>query len=143
MNYFDDYYSDSEPKQEQPNYIPFEPKAPKARKERKGLRRVISVLLVLALVIGSCGATAALMNHQFKKQMQTLTQEMNDKIAAIQKNAGQGTAQGPAASGRPLSSGEYLTPGQVYERNVNAVVAITVEVESNNYKGGRKWLKKS
>ena len=134
MNYFDDYYSDSEPKQEQPNYIPFEPKAPKVRKERKGLRRAISVLLVLALVIGSCGATAALMNHQFKKEMQTLTQEMNDKIAAIQKNAGQGTTQSPVASGRPLSSGEYLTPGQVYERNVNAVVAITVEVESrDNY----------
>ena len=97
------------------------------RKERKGLRRVVSALLVLALMIGSCGATAALMNSHFQKEMNALTQQMNDKIAAVQKEAGK--AAGNAAVGRPLASGEYLTPGDVFQRNVNAVVAITVQVE--------------
>lgn len=131
MNYFDDYYS--EPRQEQQAYVPQEPKMPKARRERKGMRRIVSVLLALALVIGSCGATAALMNSHFQKEMKALTQQMNDKIAAVQKQNGQSASAG-GSTGRPLASGEYMTPGQVYEQNVNAVVAITVEVESyDNY----------
>ena len=128
MNYFDDYYS--EPRQEQPSYIPPEPKPPKEKKERKGLRRVISALLLLALVLGSCGATAFFMNSYFQKQMQALTQQMNDKIATIQNQ----TVPSSGNSGKPLAAGEYLTPGEVYSRNVNAVVALTVEVTaSDNY----------
>ena len=123
MNYFDDYYNESQP-QEEPKYIP--PKAPKPKRERKGMRRAVSVLLVLALVIGSCGTTAFFMNLHFQKEMKNLTQQMNDKIAAVQKEAGK---QSGGAAGRPLAAGEYLTPGQVYEQNVDAVVAITVEVE--------------
>ena len=123
MNYFDDYYNDPQPRQEESGYIPPKPKAPK---ERKGLRRVVSVLLVLALVLGSCGATAVLMNQYWKKEMQALTQQMNDKIAAVQKEASRPSA---GTVGGPLASGEYLTPGEVYERNVNAVVAVTVQIE--------------
>jgi len=109
MNYFDDYYNDPQP-QEEPNYIPREPKP---KKERKGFRRVVSVLLILALVIGSCGATAAVMNNHFQKEMKALTQQMNDKIAAVQKDAGKQTG---AVSGRPLASGEYLTPARSTSR---------------------------
>ena len=123
MNYFDDYYNEPQP-QEESNYIP--PKAPKPKRERKGMRRAVSVLLVLALVLGSCGATAFFMNLHWQKEMKNLTQQMNDKIAAVQKDAGK---QSAAASGRPLAAGEYLTPGEVYEQNVDAVVAVTVEVE--------------
>ena len=129
MNYFDDYYTDPQPEREQPSYIAPEPKP---RKERKGMRRVVSIVLALALVIGSSGVTAALMNSHFQKEMKNLTQQMNDKIAAIQKNGGQ--SGGAAPAGKPLASGQYLTPGEVYQQNVDAVVAITVEVESyDNY----------
>ena len=138
MNYFDDYYTDPQPQEEQPNYIyeqPREPKPPKVRKERKGLRRVGCFLLAVALVAGSCATTAALMNNYFQKEMRNLTQQMNDKILAAQKDAAQLPASGEnATTGRPLASGGYLTPGQVYEQNVNAVVAITAEVETtDNY----------
>ena len=126
MNYFDDYYNAPEPQQEEPKYIPPEPKP---RKERKGLRRFVSAVLVLALVIGSCGATAFFMNQHWQREMKNLTQQMNDKIAAIQKET---VSQSGVVSGRPLSSGEYLTPGEVYERNVNAVVAISVKIDTTD-----------
>ena len=134
MNYFDDYYNDPQPRQEEPNYIPREPvspQPPKPKKERKGMKRFVSVLLVLALVLGSCGATAFFMNSYFQKEMKNLTQQMNDKIAAVQKESGKQTS---GAASRPLAAGEYLTPGEVYEQNVDAVVAITVQIEDvDNY----------
>ena len=130
MNYFDDYYNDPQPEEEESNYIPRQPKEPR---ERKGMRRVVSVLLVLALVIGSCGATAFLMNRHWQKEMQALTQQMNDKLNALQRENG-GTVSQPAIVGTPVAASGYLTPGEVYQRNVNAVVAITVQVEStDNY----------
>lgn len=133
MNYFDDYYNEPVPEQEQQQNGPVQPKAPRNKKERKGLRRVACVLVAVALVAGSCATTAAMMNSYFQKEMKALTQQMNDKIAAVQKEAGKSSSTG-ATSGRPLASGEYMTPGQVYEQNVDAVVAITVEVEDyDNY----------
>ena len=133
MSYFDDYYNEPQPQQPESNYIPPEPQNPKPKKERKGMRRGISILLVLALVLGSCGATAFFMNLHWKSEMKNLTQQMNDKIAAVQKEAGKQGATN-ASSGKPLASGEYLTPGQVYEQNVDAVVAVTVQIEDvDNY----------
>jgi len=127
MNYFDDYYSNSDQEQ-QPNYIPPEsPKQPKPKKERKVLRRVISAVLVLVLVIGSCSATAVLMNLHFQKEMNALTRQMNDKIATLQKE--EETQTETVVTSQPLAAGEFLTPGEVYQRNVDAVVAITVQVE--------------
>ena len=133
MSYFDDYYNESQPQQPEPNYIPPEPEMPKPKKERKGMRRGISILLVLALVLGSCGATAVLMNLHWQNEMKNLTQQMNDKIAAVQKEATKESTTETVVS-KPLTYSEYLTPGQVYEQNVDAVVAVTVQVEDvDNY----------
>ena len=131
MNYFDDYYNEPQPQESEPAYIP---PTPKPKKERKGMRRVVSALLVLALVLGSCGVTAFLMNQHFQKEMRNLTQQMNDKLAAVQKDVANQPATG-AVSGKPLASGEYLTPGQVYQQNVNAVVAVTVKVDDYDIYG--------
>ena len=134
MNYFDDYYSPEEP-QEETNYIP--PKAPKQRKERKerkGLKRLVSGLLVVALVAGSCGATAAIMNARWEKEMKVVMQRMDDKIAAAQIQAQTTPTTGETASGKPLATG-LLTPGEVYAQNVDAVVAITVQISKKDIYG--------
>ena len=45
MNYFDDYYTDPQPEESRPNYIPPEqPRQPQPKKERKGMRRAVSAL---------------------------------------------------------------------------------------------------
>ena len=73
MNYFDDYYSSQQPREEQENYIPQEePKPPKVRKERKGLKRLLSIVLVVALVFGSCGVTALIMNSYWQREMDAM-----------------------------------------------------------------------
>ena len=141
MNYFDDYYS-SQPEQpqqpQQPNYIPPQPWEPKPKKERKGLRRVLSILLVLALVVSSCGATALVLNDRFDKELEIVNKQMDEKIAALEQQMQTAAAPLPsvdsqAAAGKPLAAGEYLTPGQVYNQNVDAVVAVTVEVTQEMY----------
>ena len=96
MNYFDDYYSSQQP-QEEPEYIPQEqPKAPKVRKERKGLKRLLSVVLVLALVFGSCGATALILNNYWQNEMNAMMQRMDDKLATLQKGTVTGEGKGVA-----------------------------------------------
>lgn len=137
MNYFDDYYNEPTPEQEQQIHEPVQPKAPKEKKDRKFLRRVGCVLVAVALVAGSCATTAAMMNSYFQREMKALTQQMNDKITAIQKDAGKTVTTGETSS-RPLASGEYLTPGQVYEKNVNAVVGIKAEKEGYYDSYGRR-----
>ena len=130
MNYFDDYYSSQEPQQEQDNYIPQEePKAPKAR---KGMKRLLSIVLVLALVAGSCSVTALILNSRWQKEMDIMMQRVDDKIAVAQNGAVSVPGNNSAAT-KPLSAG-MMTPGDVYAQNVNAVVAITVEVTGyDNY----------
>ena len=134
MNYFDDYYTE-QPEQEQNNYIPqppVSPQPPKPKKERKGFRRGVSVLLALALVFGSCGATALFMNRYWQREMDAVIRRMEDKIAAAQKGNTASSNQ-PAATGKPLSA-TGMTPGDVYAQNVDAVVAITAELSGyDNY----------
>ena len=141
MNYFDDYYSSQEPQQEpqqEPNnYIPQEePKAPKAPKvpgERKGMKRLLSIVLVLALVIGSCGVTALILNSHWQREMDAMMQRMDDKIAAAQKGSAVVPDNIPVTT-KPLSAGS-MTPGDVYAQNVNAVVAITAEITGHDNYG--------
>ena len=136
MNYFDDYYS-AQP--EQPNsYIPpQQPKAPKARKERKVLRRLLSGVLVLALVVASCGATAFVLNNNFQKRLEAVNRQMDEKFAALEQEFANGyISDNQSVESKPLSSGEYLTPGQVYSRNVNAVVAVTAQITKRDGNGG-------
>ena len=129
MNYFDDYYSSEEP-QEAPNYIPpQEPEKPKQRKERKGFKRLVSGLLMVALVAGSCSVTAAVMNRRWQKEMDNMLRRMDDKIAASQQSAQTVVSGEETLTGKPLSNG-LMTPGEIYKKNVNAVVAVTAKLES-------------
>ena len=130
-NYFDDYYLEPEPQQpEQDNYIEPQPEqpdlepAPAPKKERKPLRRWVSVVLAAALIAGSCGATALIMELRYQKEMKNLTRRMEDKITASQQ---QQTGNSAATTQKPAATGTELTPGQVYAQNVDAVVGISAE----------------
>ena len=113
--------ADAQP--EQPYVTHPQPEQPRQKKPRKGLRATVAAVLALALVAGSCGITAGLVNHKWEGKTAQMEQTMNQKIDDLQKRLNSGTNPG-AVPGHAVVDGEYMTPSQVYAQNVNSVVGI-------------------
>ena len=117
-----------------PQYPPEKPKKVRSANSGKIWKTVLSAVLILALVAGSCGITAALVNNRWETEVDYLLRDMkdmNEQLGDMQKqiNSMAATMGGNSVSGT-LSSGEGLTPGQVYAKNVQSVVLISCEVQS-------------
>ena len=96
--------------------------------ERKP-RRWLAVLLTMALVVGSCTATALIQNHFWQKKYDLLNSVTSNKLTAIQNQLDRmGTAHGSA--GTVSASGVGLEPSQIYKNNVNAVVCIRSDIST-------------
>ena len=87
------------------------------------------VLLVIAMILFACSATALGVGVYWHEQMDAMEDAMEDKFQALEEiyrdtvlNSGENT-QVPA---------EGMTPGQVYSANVQAVVAINSVYESKD-----------
>ena len=120
----------SQPRQEpvyetpKPEYIPEK----KPRKGKKGLgRRIIACAAALALLASSCGLTAHLVNRRWEQRFDALEENFRDQVQAVQMQVNQLT---PQSTGISVSGtvAEGLTAGQVYARNVRAVVLIESSV---------------
>ncbi len=93
-----------------------------AEKKRPGIRPV----LVIALVLVCCVGTAIAVGSIWQNRMDRMEAAMEDRFEALNtlfaeantSNDSETPQQGP------------LTPGQVYARNVNAVVAVNCTIES-------------
>ncbi len=143
------YVMNHQPQQEQPRtyqppqsgYVPPVPpqqipRKPKIRKyaPKLGLKRALSAVLTLALIIGSCAVTAALVNEKWEERTYNMTERFNARLDEMQQ-------QIDAASAKAESNKVYmdstvvmnLSPGQVYAQNVDAVVLISCEVSSTVY----------
>ncbi len=90
------------------------------------MRGVWAGLIVVAMVVSSCGITAALLNNKWRKEYQALRKNFEENLKAHleQVEAALPSADGNSSSGTPNTSVEGLTPGQVYARNADSVVAI-------------------
>ncbi len=111
-----------------------EPPRKKGRKLWKGL---VACILVAALVATGCGITAFLVNSrwqaasagtaaqisQLQNQIQQLQQQIKDNSF---------TGNGNSVSGSVNTSGTGLTPGQVYARCADSVVAISATIVSSS-----------
>ena len=121
--------------QYQPQQEP--PKPTKQKKPRKGLgKKILAAVLAVALVAGSCGVTALLVNNHWEDKTQAMTATFNKSIQDLQKQIDSSAAVPVPAPGNAVVSGDLLTPSQVYAANVNSVVSITCTVQSNSYYGG-------
>lgn len=114
---------------------------PKAKKRggRKGWRAALCVMLALAVVAGSCGLTAALVNQHWRTQTQQMQTNFNTRLDTMQQQidaaaqAAADAAAGQSVSGSPVST-TGLTPSQVYAQNVDSVVLITCQIVTS-YRG--------
>ena len=114
------------------------PMKPKKQKNANGgtWKKILSAVLVLALVASSCCITAALVNNHWENRMDRFEDSVENRFAQMQEKIDAANAAANAAAGNSVSgtlpTGDSLTPGQVYARNVQSVVLITCEVTSTN-----------
>lgn len=107
---------------------PEQPETPKAPKRRRPL------IVVLAIIL-CCAATGIAVSCIWQNQMTQMEQAMNEKIAALEQLYKEHQTQ--SVPSQQLPSEGPMTPGQVYAKNVDAVVAVNSYVQSNDgYKQG-------
>ena len=116
--------------QEQPRKPVKEKKAPSGF-----WKKALAVLLVFALVAGSCGITAAVVSDHWEDRTEGMEANFNRQLEALQKQV-DSIGSRPSAAGSAIAPGEAMTPSQVYATNVNSVVAITSTVTGSIYGQG-------
>ncbi len=104
---------------------------PKPRKKHTALKRVIAAVLVVALVAGACGITAAVLNHKWEAYMESEMAYMQEKINALRKDLDSDSVN--LGGELIISPTEGLTPAQVYQQNLQSVVAITCQIVSYGF----------
>ena len=116
--------------QEVPFYVP--PKTAPAKTPRKKTgfwRRAIAAVLTIVLVAAACGFTGYMVNARWEAEQAATVQHM----AALQQqidelnNRPQTTVTIPSGT---VSTGEGLTPAQVYAMNAASVVSVNVSVRN-------------
>ena len=115
----------------QPEYQPATPEQPK--KSGKAWKPIIAGLLILALVVGSCGITAAGINAYWQQQNMALSRSFEEKLAVLRQEVEDKSyvGNGNSISGTPNTTPDgSLTPAQVYAKHVASVVAIECTVGS-------------
>lgn len=119
---------------------PYPPQRPKKEKKERMHRehrswnqRVVSGLLTVALVAGGCGITAFAVNSHWQTVNQANMDSLNQQLHALQKQMDDTVriAGGISVSGSPAAPEGYLTPSQVYAKNVSSVVAISSVIQQD------------
>lgn len=119
--------SSTEPAQE-----PAPPKKPK--RKNRGIGRAIlkySILsvLVLALVATGCGISISVMNQYWKAYNQTMLNNFEQQIQVLRQEL---DAYKKDSTGTVIIPNQGLTPAQIYEDNIDSVVAVNCVIRTTN-----------
>ncbi len=129
------YEMNHAPRQEYQYHPQTEPpvKPQKEKKSRSSLgKKVLAALLAVAVVAGSCFATAAVVNHQWEQRNQQMYDSLIDRIEDMEGQVFNPIPAAPGSSGasQPIVDGSAMTPAQLYASQVNSVVAISTKIQS-------------
>ena len=120
-----------------PQYPPEKPKKERHANSGKGWKKILCAVLALAVIAGSCGITAALVNNRWENRMDRFEDSVEVRLNQMQAKVDAAKAAADIANGNSnsgtVSLGDALTPGQVYAKNVQSVVLITCEVQSSTF----------
>lgn len=137
-NFFDNHESDVEPQQSpQPlpsdvSSAPYKQKKPAQKKGHPIWRTTLSLLLVLALIVSSSAVTFVAVNKRWTQKTEqdaAAIEQMNQTIDSMQKQLSTGSAASDASN----TSGDLLTPKEVYANNAESVVGISAEVQTTSF----------
>lgn len=118
------------PWQQTTNSQPAAPVQPK--KKRNIWKKIVAAVLVIALVAVGCGVSVVMTNSYWKNQFSLLSQRFDEKLDVLQQQIdANGDAVG-APGGELTDPQQSLSASQIYQQNVNSVVAITSTVRTNN-----------
>ena len=105
-------------------------------KKKKNGGKIIAValtcLLVLSILAAGCAITAAYVSSYWNGKMELFNQVVDNRLAVMQEKLDTKVSAAENAANSPK---DYLTPGQVYEQNVRAVVAISNQSLKTNLFG--------
>lgn len=103
---------------------------PRQKKHRRGAVAAAMVAACLLVGAGSSLITTSLVNRRWESTVNTMRSDLQNQINGL-KNGGSQSSGGTLSQ---VSSGEVMTPSQVYNQNMQSVVGITVEgVDNSGY----------
>ena len=107
------------------------PHKPKKQKKSGGKtwKAVLCAVLALAVVAGSCGITAMLINNKWEKRTANMMASMNKKIGELQDQIG----VVPDEFHVQMDPTVIMAPGAVYQNNVQSVVLVSSKVTSQMF----------
>lgn len=115
-----------------PDAEPVKKKKAKASGNGRG-KRILAAVLALALVGGSCGVTAMVVNNRWENKTRVMEQSINQKIKDLQDQLD--AVSGANSGVTVVDSLGNMSAGSVYAQNVQSVVLISCEVASTSYFG--------
>jgi len=93
-------------------------------KKPKKARKIVLTVLVLAVC---CVLSGIVVNEVWRDRMARMENAMNEKFAALQQLYAESNNANPGTQHPVIGP---MTPGQVYSKNVDAVVSVTVRYET-------------
>lgn len=126
-------YMTGQPRAYQYRYQPqTQPPQKKERKSGKSpWKTVIAAVLVLALVATGCLITASSVNSRWEQKTNQITQQLGRQIDDLQKQID--SAPSGTSGALPAADGSAMTPAQLYQSNVDSVVAISCTMQTTAY----------
>lgn len=128
-NWYQEPYIPPVPPQEQP-------RKPKKAKQSggKAWKSILCAILALAVVAGSCGFTAYLVNEHWEDEAERMAESFERRMDEMQAQINAGTVNRyPDAIYQDVDI--VMHPGAVYQKNVKSVVLIKAEIRGTSMFG--------
>ena len=99
------------------------------RSKTKKPKRVRRIVLTALLLVVCCVLSGIAVNEVWQDRMARMENAMNEKFAALQQLYAESNSANPGTQHPAVGP---MTPGQVYSKNVDAVVAVNARYETAN-----------
>ncbi len=111
---------------------------PEKKKRGRAGRVILGILLAVALVLGSCGLTAAVLGNKWEQMLKLERDHFQQKVDVLQQQLdNKGNSGGEVI----VSPTEGLTPPEVYSKTVKSVVSIACQSVTASF--GQSYITES